>query len=106
MTFVKKESPGYLVPGRVEDQDHWSTPERPGRSDANGKHKGLSGGRAGGRGNRRPDCAQCRSGGGLTVAVHELVAAVRDASAHQKRTAEELDAIREEMRIHREVNRR
>jgi hypothetical protein len=43
---------------------------------------------------------------GLTVAVHELVAAVRDASAHQKRTAEELDAIREEMRIHREVNRR
>lgn len=43
---------------------------------------------------------------GLSIAVHELVVAVREASTYSKRTAEELDAIREEMRIHREVSRR
>lgn len=43
---------------------------------------------------------------GLSVAVHELIAAIREASANQKRTAEELGDIREEMRIHREINRR
>lgn len=43
---------------------------------------------------------------GLSIAVHELVAAVRTAGEHHKRTAEELDAIREELRIQREVNRR
>lgn len=43
---------------------------------------------------------------GLSVAVQQLCAAVRDAAQHSKRTAEELDAIREELRIHREVNRR
>ena len=43
---------------------------------------------------------------GLALAVHELVVVLRDAAVHSKRTAEELDAIREEMRIQREVNRR
>jgi hypothetical protein len=43
---------------------------------------------------------------GLTVAVHELVSAVKEAGSHHRRTAEELDAIREELRINRELNRR
>lgn len=43
---------------------------------------------------------------GLSIAVHELVAAVKAAGEHHKRTAEELDAIREELRIQREVSRR
>ncbi len=43
---------------------------------------------------------------GLSIAVHELVAAVKAAGDQHKRTAEELDAIREEMRIQREINRR
>lgn len=43
---------------------------------------------------------------GLTIAVHELVVAVKAAGEHHRRTAEELDAIREELRIQREVNRR
>lgn len=43
---------------------------------------------------------------GLTLAVHELVVVMRDLSGHSKRTADELDAIREELRIQREVSRR
>lgn len=43
---------------------------------------------------------------GLTVAVHELVVVAREATSNQKRVADELDAIREELRIQREVNRR
>lgn len=43
---------------------------------------------------------------GLSVAIHELVVAVKDAALHSKRTADELDAIREELRIQREVSRR
>ena len=43
---------------------------------------------------------------GLTVAVHELVVVMRDLAGHSKRTADELDAIREELRIQREVSRR
>lgn len=43
---------------------------------------------------------------GLAVAVHELVAVIKQAGEHHKRTADELDAIREELRIHREVARR
>lgn len=43
---------------------------------------------------------------GLAFAVHELVVAVKAAGEQHKRTAEELDAIREELRIQREVNRR
>lgn len=43
---------------------------------------------------------------GLSVAVHELVHAVKEAGVQHKRTAEELDAIREELRIQREISRR
>lgn len=43
---------------------------------------------------------------GLAVALHELVVVLKEHAVHTKRTAEELDAIREEMRVHREVNRR
>lgn len=43
---------------------------------------------------------------GLAVAVHELVVAIKAAGEHQRRTGEELDAIREELRIHREISRR
>ena len=43
---------------------------------------------------------------GLALAVHELVVVLKEAALQSKRTAEELDAIREELRIHREVNRR
>jgi hypothetical protein len=43
---------------------------------------------------------------GLAVAVHELTAVVKVAGEHHRRTAEELDAIREELRIHRELSRR
>lgn len=43
---------------------------------------------------------------GLTVGIHEPVSVVREAVVQSKRTAEELDAIREELRIHREVRRR
>lgn len=43
---------------------------------------------------------------GLSVVMHEVVVVLREAAAQQRRTADELDAVREEMRIHREINRR
>ena len=43
---------------------------------------------------------------GLALAVHELVVVLKEATLQSKRKAEELDAIGEELRIHREVNRR
>jgi hypothetical protein len=43
---------------------------------------------------------------GLSIAVHELVSVMKEGVIQTKRTAEELDAMREELRINREVNRR
>lgn len=43
---------------------------------------------------------------GLSIAVHELVSVMKEGVIQTKRTAEELDAMREELRINREVSRR
>jgi hypothetical protein len=43
---------------------------------------------------------------GLTVAVTGVTVVLREIAVQQKRTADELDNVREEMRIHREVSRR
>jgi len=43
---------------------------------------------------------------GLSIAVHDLVSVMKEGVIQTRRTAEELDAMREELRINREVSRR
>ena len=43
---------------------------------------------------------------GLAVAVQQLCSAVKEAASNSNQLADELDAVREELRIHREVTRR
>lgn len=43
---------------------------------------------------------------GLAIAVQQLCSAVKEAASRSNQIADELDAVREELRIHREVSRR